>query len=353
VIALGALVGGAVVGAGTSDSDGSSLPELTNVQLAGMRVVTGFHGKHPPKPVREMIAAGRISGVILFDDNFDSVSGARRLARSLQRIKRPPALRSPLLVMIDQEGGVVKRLPGPPSSSAEAMGQRSPGYVKRQGAKTGRLLRRAGVNVDLAPVLDVARPGSAIGAEHRSFGRSPGRVSSRGNAFAQGLASTETASTAKHFPGLGAAAENTDNAVQRIAIPTGKLRSIDERPYRRYIADDGPMVMISTAVYPHLSPLPAALTGRIATAELRDHLGFQGVSITDALETTAARAIGGPARLAGLGVTAGTDLMLYSSPSDALAATKDLTRGLRKRRFDLASFHRSERRVLALRSSLG
>ena len=351
-IAVAALVGGAAVGAGSSDGDGSGLPNLSNVQLAGMRVATGFHGKRPPKLVRRMIAAGRITGVVLFSDNFDSVADARRLTRRLQSIKRPRGLRSPLLVMIDQEGGEVKRLPGPPAHSAQAMGRRGPAYVRRQGVATGRLLRRGGVNVDLAPVLDVARRGSFIGAEHRSFGRSARKVSSRANAFADGLASRGVAATAKHFPGLGAAGTNTDVAVQRISIPTEQLRSVDERPYHRFIAQHGPVAMVSTAIYPHLSPLPAALTGRIATAELRHRLGFQGVSVSDSLESTSARAIGGPARLADLGTTAGTDVLLYTSPSDALEATRELTRGLHRHRFDLTGFHRSERRVLALRATL-
>jgi beta-N-acetylhexosaminidase len=353
VVALAAAVGGAVAGAGTSDGSGSNLPDLTSAQLAGERVITGFNGTHPPAAVRRMIAAGRIAGVILFADNFNSVSGARRLAARLESIKRPPGLRSPILVMVDQEGGLVKRLPGPPAASAEVMGKRGSGYIHRQGRATGRLLRRARINVDLAPVLDVARPGSAIGAEHRAFGSHPAAVSRRANAFAAGLASRGIAATAKHFPGLGAASKNTDVAVQRINLPISKLRSVDERPYRRFARRHGAMVMLSTAVYPHLSPLPAALSGRIATGELRRHLGFKGVSITDALETTSANAIGGPKRLAHLGAMAGTDLLLFASPSHALAASKALTHGLRKRRFDLAGFHRSARRVLALRSSLG
>ena len=112
------------------------------------------------------------------------------------------------------------------------------------------------------------------------------------------------------------------------------------------------MVMLSTAIYPHLSPLPAALAGRIATGELRRRLGFDGVSISDALEGAAARSVGGPARLADLGVRAGTDLLLYGSPGDALTATNELNKGLRRHRFDLTGFHDSERRVLALRDSL-
>jgi beta-N-acetylhexosaminidase len=379
-----AAVAGAAVGAGSSDGDGSApkrpdpstppdssnlldpstapdssnvrdssnLSELSDGQLAGERVVTGFKGTHPPAPVRQMIRAGRLAGVILFADNFDSASGARAVARRLQSIKRPPGLRSPLLVMVDQEGGEVKRLPGPPAGSAAAMGARGPDYCRRQGTKTGRLLRGVGINVDLAPVLDVARQGSAIGAEHRAFGHRAKSVSSRANAFAAGLAGTRVAATAKHFPGLGAAPRDTDVAVQRIDMPTAKLRAIDERPYRRFIAARGPMVMVSTAIYPRLSGLPAALSRAIATGELRDRLGFRGVSISDSLETTSARAVGGPTRLARLGASAGTDLLLYTSPSDALAATRELTRNLRSGRLGHAGFRASAARVLALRSSL-
>jgi beta-N-acetylhexosaminidase len=355
--ALAAGVAGAAVGAGSSDGDGPApkhpaLPDLSNARLAGERIVTGFNGTHPPAPVRRMIGAGRIAGVILFADNFDSVAGARALARKLQSIKRPHGLRSPLLVMVDQEGGEVKRLPGPPAGSAAAMGARGPQYCRHQGARTGHLLRGAGINVDLAPVLDVARPGSAIGAEHRAFGHTARAVSSRANAFAAGLAGSGVAATAKHFPGLGAAPENTDVAVQRIDIPTAKLRRIDERPYRPLVAARGPMVMVSTAIYPRLSGLPAALSHAIATGELRDRLSFHGVSISDSLEATSARAVGGPARLARLGASAGTDLLLYTSPHDALAATTELTRDLRSGRLGHAGFRASAGRVLALRSSL-
>jgi beta-N-acetylhexosaminidase len=351
--ACAAAVAGAAVGAGSSDGDrAAKLPDLSNRELAGERIITGFKGTHPPAKVRRMIAAGRIAGVILFADNFDSVDGARHLAHKLQSIARPHGLRSPLLVMIDQEGGEVKRLAGPPAGSAAAMGQRGPDYCRRQGEKTGRLLRDAGVNVDLAPVLDVARPNSAIGAEHRAFGHHAKAVSSRGNAFAAGLGAAGVAATAKHFPGLGAAPRNTDFAVERIDIPTKKLRAIDERPYRAFVSAHGPMVMVNTAIYPRLSGLPAALSRRIATDELRSRVGFQGVSISDSLEAASARAVGGPARLARLGAAAGTDLLLYTSPHDALAGTRELTHDLRSGRLGRDGFRTSAARVLALRSSL-
>ena len=123
-----------------------------------------------------MVREGRVAGVILFSDNLGSRSHARRLISRLQAIHRPKGLRDPLLVMIDQEGGLVKRLSGAPEASAQAMGRRGAGYSRHQGALTARNLKRVGVNVDLAPVLDVGRPGSAIRAQRRSFAGRPRRV---------------------------------------------------------------------------------------------------------------------------------------------------------------------------------
>jgi beta-N-acetylhexosaminidase len=210
-----------------------------------------------------------------------------------------------------------------------------------------------GVNVDLAPVLDLGRPGRAIFDEGRTFARKPRAVGQIGVGFARGLAAAGVAATAKHFPGLGAARLNTDNAVQRIRLSAGKLRRNDEHPYTRFVAAGGAMVMLSTAIYPALSGKPAALSRAIATGELRDRLGFQGVSITDALGTVSARAVGGPGRTARAASAAGTDLVLFTSLGDASRAQGALARGLADGSLDRAEFETSVSRVLALRSAPG
>jgi beta-N-acetylhexosaminidase len=192
-------------------------------QLAGARVITGFSGHHPPKALRRMIRTGEVSGVILFDGNVGGVRSVRRLTTELQSIPRP-AGSPPLLVTVDQEGGLVRRLPGPPKPSARAIGARGPLFAERLGHATGKSLRSMGVNVDLAPVLDLGRPGRAIFDEGRTFARKPRAVGQIGAEFALGLAAGGVAATAKHFPGLGAARLNTDNAVQKIRLPADKLR---------------------------------------------------------------------------------------------------------------------------------
>lgn len=327
--------------------------DLGDAQLVGQRLVAGFQGKSVPGALRRRIAAGRLAGVILFDSNFDSRSEARRLIGELQSIDRPRGLREPLLVMVDQEGGLVKRLPGPPSLSAEEMGAAGRRTCRRQGAKTGRMLRDTGVNVDLAPVLDVARPGSVMDDENRSFGSNPDRVAACGGAFAAALERKGVSPTAKHFPGLGAARLNTDLSVQRIDLSKSRLRRIDEAPYREF-ADGGArdrLVMVSSAIYSAFGDRPAAFTPALVRGELRRRLGFRGVSITDALETASTDAFGGPTRAARLAARAGADLLLFASLDAAQHAAKGL-RSMADGGRSRERFLDSVRRVRALRTGL-
>jgi beta-N-acetylhexosaminidase len=161
------------------------------------------------------------------------------------------------------------------------------------------------------------------------------------------------AATAKHFPGLGAARLNTDFAVQRVGLSKRALREVDEVPYREFIEVGGDLVMLSTAIYPAFSPKPAAFTRSIASAELRDRLGFGGVSVTDALETVAVRDFGGPAKAGLAAVGAGVDMLLYTEPAVAAKAQRALLAGLRAGALPRGPFEASANRVLLLRHSLG
>ncbi len=322
-------------------------------QLAGERIVAGLHGTEVSPRLRAAVRHGDVAGVVLFAANFPSRAAGRKLIARLQGIPRPPALRDPLLIMVDQEGGEVKRVSGAPNASAEQMGARGAAFSREQGRLAARNLRDLGINVDLAPVLDVARRGGVIATTERGFGSTARRVTATATPFARALQRGGVAATGKHFPGFGAATENTDNAVQRIHLSKAKLRAIDEAPYRAYIAAGGKLVMLSTAIYPALSPLPAAFSPQIATGELRQRLGFEGVSISDALETVAVAAYGGPAKAGLAAVRAGTDLLLYPDLSGARAAGRALIARLRAGELNRGRFEEAAQRVLDLRASLG
>lgn len=340
-------------GDGTSSPPPSVVSQLTLERLAGQRVVAGFAGLEPPAALRRMVREGRIAGVILFAENLPSRAAARRLIRHLQAIPRPAGLRDPLLVMVDQEGGLVKRVGGPPDVSASEMGAREPAYSREQGRLTARNLREMGINVNLAPVLDVARPGGTIAVTGRGFGATAPEVARTAILFATAMQEGGVAATAKHFPGIGAARENTDFAVERIDLSREELRQVDEAPYRRFVAAGGELVMLSSAIYPAFSPRPAAFARPIATGELRRRLGFDGVSITDALETVAVRDFGGPARAALAATGAGVDLLLFTDLRAGAQAQRALAHRLRRAPAARPAFERSVGRVLRLRSSTG
>jgi beta-N-acetylhexosaminidase len=361
-LAIGAFALGVTLGNGdqaspspvTTTAPTAPASRLDTSQLAGVRIVTGFQGDSLPASVRRMIGRGEVAGVILYsyNGNLPSRDAGRRLIRSIEAVPRPPGLRDPLLVMIDQEGGLVKRIGGAPSVSAQVMGERGAAFSRDQGRRTARNLRDIGVNVDLAPVLDVARPGSDIADTDRGFGSTPAAVAATAVPFAEGLQAGGVAATAKNFPGMGSATVNTDEAEQRIGLSKATLRRVDEAPYARYVDAGGEMVMLSTAIYPALSGKPAAFSHRVATRELRGRMGFDGVSITDALETGAVSEFGTP-EVAGLAaVRAGADLLLYPSPVGAHAAHAALARALSRGALPRPSFEESAARVLRLRDRL-
>jgi len=350
-LAAGAFAFGVALGDGSA-SRPSAASQLTASQLAGQRIVLGFSGVQPPNAVRQMIRTGRVAGIVLFSENLPSRAAGSRLIRDLQAIPRPSGLRDPLLVMTDQEGGLVKRIDGAPVASARVMGAHGPAFSREQGRRTAANMRNLGVNVDLAPVLDVARPGGAIAETDRGFGSTAGRVAATAVPFAAAMQSDRVAATGKHFPGFGSASVNTDVAVQRIGLSKPVLRQVDEAPYRSFIAAGGDLVMLSTAIYLAFSSKPAAFARPIASGELRERLGFEGVSITDALGTVAVRAFGGPAKAGVAAAQAGTDLLLFTEPGEAAQAQQALLRSLRSGALPRAAFEESVGRVLRLRHGL-
>jgi beta-N-acetylhexosaminidase len=359
-VALGVLACLALVSfaCGASFGDETSSPEpsvssmLSLKHLAGERIVVGVSGTSVSPGLRRAVREGRIAGVVLFAGNFPTRAAGRRLIAQLQAIPRPPHLRSPLLIMVDQEGGQVKRLSGAPTASAQAMGARGAAFSSDQGRRTAASLRDVGVNIDLAPVLDVGRAGGVIAETERSFGATAARVSASAIPFAKALQAGGVAATGKHFPGFGAAPENTDFSVERIDLSKQELRTVDEKPYAAFVAARGKLVMLSTAIYPAFSNDPAAFTRAIATGELRERLGFEGVTITDALETPAVENFGSPAKAAIAGASAGADLLLYTRLDSALAGWRALVAKLRSGTLRRTQFEPAVERVLDLRSGL-
>jgi len=330
--------------------------KLTVEQAVGQRVIGSLPGTTVPTALAQRIRRGEVGGVILFSRNIRSVSQLRALTAQLQveRKRGPKALRGlPLLIMTDQEGGLVKRVPGAPRLSPAQVGARgSASLARRTGVATAANLRGDGVNVDLAPVLDVGMPGSSDADLGRSYGATAETVSSLGGAFAQGLAAGGVLATAKHFPGLGRATVNEDNVLNRIDISADTLRSVDEAPFRSAARAGIPMVMVSTGVYPAIDDRPAMFSQKIATGELRGQVGFRGVAVTDDLEVPALAHLS-PERKALASVRAGEDLLLFcQTDAAAVRGAAALVRAVQSGAISRATIDAGANRALAMRATL-
>jgi beta-N-acetylhexosaminidase len=263
--------------------------------------------------------------------------------------------------MTDQEGGIIRRMPGAPLLSERQIGQSADPVAEaaEAGASAAQNLRGVGMNVNLAPVLDVYRqPGDFDDQNGRSYSTDPDAVSLLGSNFITAQQRGGVAATAKHFPGLGAAAtaEDTDNGPVTLNVPASVIRSTDELPYKAAIAAGVRLVMVSWAVYPALAPgRPAGLSPVIVGGELRQRLGFRGVTITDALEAGALRSFGSIGNRGLLAAQAGMDLLLCSGKyyTEGLQATTGLEQGYRDGQLSKPAFTAAVQRVLALRASLG
>jgi beta-N-acetylhexosaminidase len=324
---------------------------MTLRQAAGQHMVFAYDGLVPPPDLRRRIARGEAAGVILFARNVRSAAQVGAAMRSLQRIRRPRGFQAPLIVMADQEGGGVRRIPGAPARAAADVDTGS--QARSDGRAAARTLRQAGVNVNLAAVADVARAGAAMEDERRAYGRTADDVSRLAGAFVAGLRDGRVLATPKHFPGFGAADVNTDAAPARIESSLETLRSVDEAPFAAMISSGVPAVMVSTAVYPALDEQPAALSRLWVRGELRRRLRFRGVAVSDDLGTPAVASFGSNGRRAMLAVDAGIDIPLFvGSYRAGVEAFGGIVAAARSGDLRLSVLRAKARRVLRMRTRL-
>jgi len=337
-------------------------PRLSIAQLAGQRIIYAYSGLNPPASLIAAIRAGQAAGVILFGPNVSSSGQIRAVVRELQRDSASSPVHAPLLILADQEGGEVRRLPGAPVLSERQIGEaaNAPLLAREAGTGAGRDLAAAGINVNLAPVLDVFRqPGNFIDQFQRSYSNNPQRVAELGSAFIAAQQRLGVAATAKHFPGLGAATkdQNTDQGPVTLDLSLRQLRAVDEAPYRGAIAAGVKLVMTSWAVYPALDPrLPAGLSPTVIQRELRGRLRYQGVTITDTISAGALSRFGSLAHRAVLAAQAGADLIICAAtnpddntPAQGLAVLSGIALALAHGQLSQAAAQQAAARVLALR----
>lgn len=343
----------------------TSQSTLSPLQMAGQRVIYGYPGLTPPADLLALISHGEAAGVIFFSDNIVDEAQLRAVVQELEGADASPdnPVRAPLLLMIDQEGGQVRRLPGEPLLSEKQIGASADpaAAATKAGAGAGLNLRSIGLNVNLAPILDVYRSAGDFDDQYgRSYSMNSAVTSELGVDFIRSQQAEGVAACAKHFPGLGAATavQNTDNGPVTLEVPPSSLAAIDEPPFSSAIAAGVKLVMVSWAIYPALDPgMPAGLSSVIVQGQLREALGFKGVTITDGLVAGALKPYGTIGHRAQLAAAAGMDLLLCAKTGSPVSVGVSAMDALRddyvNGTLDKPAFQASVQRIIALRHSLG
>jgi beta-N-acetylhexosaminidase len=291
------------------------------------RLMLAFKGTTVPSWLGERLAAEPAAGVTLFRaPNLRNPRQVRRLTTGLQAAarRRSGGDGLPLLIAADQEGGQLLALGDgfTPFGGPMAIGATDDaGLAERVGRAIGRELRAVGVNVDYAPVLDVAVNPANPALGIRAFGDDANSVGRLAAAWLGGLQSAGVAGVGKHFPGAGAASEDPHLELAMVDQPRARLDAVELAPFRAAIAAGVQMVMSGHFASPGLTgsrTLPATLSRRVMDDVLRHDLGFHGVAITDALDMHALPQDATQAVDVLAAVSAGVDLLLATPDRRAL-----------------------------------
>jgi beta-N-acetylhexosaminidase len=338
------------------------IPEATLETMVGQMLLIGFFGAEVAAESEIVDAArtGKIGGVVLFGGNVRGIDQMKSLTSTLQA-----AASTPLFVSLDQEGGLVSRLGSwaglSSNHSAQYLGEvNNLNLTREQALSTGSILRDLGVNMNLAPVVDlnlnVWNP--VIGGVRRAYSRNPDRVFEQAKTVIDAHREQGIVCTLKHFPGHGSSDGDTHLGFVDV---TDSWQEIELSPYIQLMAAQEVDAIMSAHIFnARLDPdFPATLSHKVITGLLREQLGYQGVVISDDMRMRAISDIYEPADAVLRAVQAGIDIIAISnniagkrpiSPREAYQILLDhVGTGLIPRERILQSYNR----IMALKLKMG
>jgi beta-N-acetylhexosaminidase len=301
----------------TSVSCGRQLfTRLSPTQRVGQLIFLGLAGNQLGPAERAAIQTYGVGSVWFTELTNAPSSYVAGVSAQVQALATPATGGVGFLIGANQEGGTIDQFDGPgftPIPSALQQGTEDPAVLKGEAAMWAAQLEHAGVNLNLAPVMDTVPPGhdqsnAPIGALQREFGHDPATVGTHGIAFIAGMHQAGELVTIKHFPGLGRVAGNTDFAssvVDQVTTPGDPYLV----PFQQAIAAGADLVMVSTATYTKIDPQHLAVFSPVIIGMLRDTFHFDGVVVADDLGSAVAVASITPGKRAVDFIAAGGDLV--------------------------------------------
>ncbi|MGA8942914.1 MAG: beta-N-acetylhexosaminidase [Thermoactinomyces sp.] len=355
-----------------SEPKPENLSKWVDEQLAAMSLdekigqmfIAGFKGKGSDEQAlavneqaRTLVKDYHVGGIIYFDRNVESPTQVARLSNDLQKLALSTERKIPLFITVDQEGGKVARLkqgftsyPGNMALGAS----RSKELAFQTGRQMGLELKAVGINLNMAPVMDVNNnpQNPVIGV--RSFSENPELTAELGSEMIRGFHESGILTIAKHFPGHGDTAVDSHVGLPEIPHSMDRLDKLELVPFKRAIAANTDMVMSTHITFPALEPtpgLPATLSKHVLTGLLRDQLNYNGVIITDDMEMGAIAENFGTSEAAVRAVQAGADIVLVCHSLDRQTESiKAVKQAVEQGKIDEKRIDASVRRILSLKA---
>jgi beta-N-acetylhexosaminidase len=332
---------------------------MTLDQKLGQMMIVQFLGSTYSLPLSTMLSQENVGAVIIYSTNGNIVSGGqlKHLVLQMQSASRP----IPPGIATDQEGGYVNRLQrliGPRPSAASIGATNDAAKARTEGLQDAGFLSSYGINMNLAPVVDVDNTySSELHLDLRTFGRDPSTVTKMAGAYLQGLQqSGKVIGVLKHFPGLGDVTVDPHEAIPHLMRSKTELERIDWAPYRSLIQRGAVhALMVTHVIVDAVDPTkPASLSADVMQHVLRNELGFQGVVITDSLMMTGITASYTPGQAAALSIEAGADMVMgASSPHDVATMVVSIKQAMASGAISQQRIDESVRRILLMKYQMG
>jgi beta-N-acetylhexosaminidase len=258
--------------------------KFSNQQLAGQRLMVGFDGTDFNADLRFIIDELKVGGLILFAGNLATPDQISNLCRAVQDYAKTCG-QPPLFIAIDQEGGRVARLKAPFTQFPGNPSMKHDADAVHFAEVTAAELKQVGINMNMAPVMDIAPENSNSIMAQRAFGSDPDWVARLGVAVIKHLQANNILAVAKHFPGIGRTVQDSHLDLPVLEDDLSGLEQFDLIPFQASIRQDVAGMMLSHIFYPKLDPQwPASLSSLIANELLRKQMGYEGLVLTDDLD---------------------------------------------------------------------
>lgn len=331
--------------------------EMTIKEMLGQKLIFGFHGTELSPEFISLIREYKIGNVILFLRNVASADQLRTLCSQIQKLILEET-GYPAFIVIDQEGGMVTRLPQDAVNVPGAMALAATGdpeNARKASEITIRQLRGLGANFNMAPVLDVNNNprNPVIGV--RSFGDCTDAVSAFGVASAKPYEGSGILCCGKHFPGHGDTAVDSHLGIPKVEKTEEELEQLELIPFRRAVEAGIPAIMISHVMFPNIESenVPCTMSRRIVTDLLKKKMGFDGLVLTDCMEMLAIQDHYGTPEGCVAAIKAGVDLAEISS-TIALewGAAKLVNEAAQRGEFDMEEIKASVEKILEYKKKI-